>query len=227
MRSSSACWTNSFHWRQSMTNDYSLFDRFTKHGVWWLPSSPETRIRGNLEFDGDKIELELFGVFQGAESLVVERNFEVIFGSCGREDVTLINCGLVQRRNITRESRTSSIRCRFALIGFHAMGGVEQEFTRAHVRYTGLEDWIGDTPITDNFEPDPSNPSRTLKLEHHFHERCDFDIPSINASLGLTSTCCQTGTGYKITLEHRAYVKIIPNLPSGLDWFLNIRKRPS
>lgn len=208
-----------------MNNDYSLFESFTKHGVWWLPSSPETRIRGNLLFDGDKIQLELFGVFQGAESLVVERNFEVIFGSCGREDVTLINCLYSGCDNSVTDSITSTWYCDFCLLGMHTEHGREHKFTRGEVRFSGLEEWIGDEPINDRFLPDPEDQLRTIRIEHRHEDIRQFNVKAIRAKLRFQAICEQQGTGYAVSLQHRAYIEIDPSSRRTLSWFIDVQNQ--
>ncbi len=206
-----------------MKREYSLLESFTKHGVWWLPSRPEDRVRGDLAFDGDRTKLNLFGAFPGTESNFVDREAEIIHGSCGDEDITLLNCRLGGRRDIMRDSITSSWWCQFTLLGLHADGGPNHEFTHAEVRFTGLEHWIGDEPITDEFPPDAKDPLRTFRIEHHHEESRDFDVPVINANIGLTASCNQNGVGYKVSLEHRAYIRISPTEPRELLWFIEIQ----
>ena len=179
-----------------MKREYSLFESFSKHGVWWLPSRPEDRVRGDLVFDGNSTKLKLFGAFEGTESISVERDLEIIFGSCGNEDVTLLNCGLGERLDVMRDSITSTWWCQFALIGLHAVGGLEHGFIQAEVRFTGLEYWIADKPIEDRFPADPNDQLRTFRIEHHHEGTRDFDVPAINASIGLTAACNQKGAGY-------------------------------
>lgn len=203
-----------------MKRDYSLLDGFTKHGVWWLPSRPEDRVRGDLGFDGDHTELKLYGAFEGTESVFVNRDEEIILGSCGDEDVTLLNCGLGERWDVMKDSITSTWWCQFALIGLHAFGGLEHGFTQAEVRFTGLEHWIADKPIKDRFPADPNDRLRTFRIEHHHECPRDFDVPAINASIGLTASCNQQGAGYKISLEHRAYIRISPDQQRNLMWFI-------
>jgi hypothetical protein len=203
-----------------MKRDYSLFESFTKHGVWWLPSRPEDRVRGDLVFDGKKTELKLFGAFEGTESISVEQNLEIIFGSCGKEDVTLLNCGLGERWDVMRDSITSTWWCQFALIGLHAVHGLEHHFIQAEVRFTGLEYWIADKPIKDRFPADPIDQLRTFRIEHHHEGPRYFDVQAINARIGLAASCNQEFAGYKVWLEHRAYIRISPNQQRNLMWFI-------
>ncbi|MDZ4851689.1 MAG: hypothetical protein SGI77_20570 [Pirellulaceae bacterium] len=113
-----------------MKTEYSLLKNFTKHGVWWLPGRPEDRVRGDLVFDGNDAKLKLFGAFEGTESVFVNRDAEMILGSCGNEDITLLNCGLGERWDVMMDSITSTWWCQFALIGLHAAGGLEHGFIR-------------------------------------------------------------------------------------------------
>jgi len=109
-----------------MKTEYSLLENFTKHGVWWLPGRPEDRVRGDLVFDGNCAKLKLFGASEGTESVFVNRDAEMILGSCGNEDITLLNCGLGERWDVMKDSITSTWWCQFALIGLHAAGGLER-----------------------------------------------------------------------------------------------------
>jgi hypothetical protein len=203
-----------------MKCDYSLLVSFTKHGVWWLPSRPEDRVRGDLVFDGDHTRLKLYGAFQGTETVFVYRDEEIILGSCSDEDVTLLNCGLGERWDVMKDSITSTWRCQFALIGLHAFGGLDHAFTQAEVRFTGLEHWIADNPFENRFPSDPNDRLCTFRIEHHHECPRDFDVPAINASIGLAASCEQKGAGYKISLEHRANVRISPDQQRDLMWFI-------
>lgn len=107
-----------------MKCEYSLLEGFSKHGVWWLPSRPEDRVRGDLVFDGSNAKLKLFGAFEGTELIFVDRDADIILGSCGDEDITLLNCGLGERWDVMRDSITSTWWCQFSLIGLHADGGL-------------------------------------------------------------------------------------------------------
>jgi hypothetical protein len=209
-----------FSGQLKMKRDYSLFESFTKHGIWWLSGRPEDRVRGDLVFHEDHTKLKLFGAFEGTESVFVSRNDYVILGSCGEEDITLLNCGLRGSWDVMKDPITSTWWCQFALIGLHAIGGFDHGFTDAEVRFTGLEYWIGDDPIVDQFPPDAEYPLRTLRIEHNHEEPRDFDVTVIDANFGLTASCNQSGADYKVSLEHRAYIRISPTEPRNLLWFI-------
>ncbi len=208
-----------------MKRDYSLLESFTKHGVWWLPSHPEDRVRGDLVFDGKHTRLKLFGVFQGTESIFGNREVETIFGACANEAVTLLDCRLGGRWDIMTGSITSTWSCQFSILGLHTSGNLAPIFTHSEARFTGLEHWIADDPIEDQFPPDPNDSLRTFRIEHHHEVPRDFDVPAIDASIGLTASCNQKGADYRVALEHRAYIRISPSAPRDLSWFIEIQRQ--
>ncbi|XZE55889.1 HEPN domain-containing protein [Planctomycetaceae bacterium SH139] len=206
-----------------MQGDYSLYDRISKHGIWWNPESPDECIRGDIKYDGDRLRLKLYGAFAGTDSIHINRELPRILGRCGNEDVTLLNCHLGSRQNIQSASITTEWRPRFAIIGLHVTSGGGALFDEAQVRFTGLEDWIGDRPFTDSTRHEHSDPLVTFKVEHRHAEPRDFDVQSLDAQIGLTANCTQHGSGYEIDLEHRSYVRITPADPKSLDWFIGVQ----
>jgi hypothetical protein len=206
-------------------DDYSLYGHVFEHGTWWLPNSIDKPVRGDLEYDGERVRLNLFGVFPGTETFHVQAQLPAILGRCGNEDVTLFDCRLGKQDNIHSISMTTEWRPAVAVLGLHAASYEESLFDEAHVRFTGLEEWIGDQPFSEPAREELADPLVTFRVEHRHAEPRRFDVQSLGGRIGLTATCMQHGAGYERKLEHRSYVSVVPCEPQNLDWYIRTQNQ--
>lgn len=120
---------------------------FEYSGLWWLPENPENKIHGKLSYDLKKgTTLSLDGAFTDYPD---NGNFyEIILGDSYGKKITLSNC-LLSNFHISRtfkpdrEYRSSEFRVSVLYVGCHFPRRESIKFSRLHVRFSQLEEWLG------------------------------------------------------------------------------------
>lgn len=116
-----------------------------RRGYWWLPSSPEDRVPGELVIaDDGKCELKLIGGLDLGDPTGVRLGdrVPVIWGEAGGKPISLTNCFTVRRDGFARRDSTyHDIHVHEALVGAHVDNG-EEAFQCAIVTIENLASWL-------------------------------------------------------------------------------------
>ena len=104
-----------------MSNKIDLDQKLEYKGYWYLPSSPEKKIAGNLTYyPNEKIVLELFGGFNTNLSSLfnsVEQE-PIIYGNTSdAKEITLLQCSQNVSINLSADFPIISYSCNFMIIG--------------------------------------------------------------------------------------------------------------
>lgn len=119
-------------------------------GVWWLPENAENKIHGKLEYDSRKeTTLSLDGAFN--RSPVPEEFHRIILGDSYGKKITLENCARtnfqVKHRRNGKQYLTSEFIASVFYVGYHFLKRKDVKFTQLTVRYSQLEEWLGERPF--------------------------------------------------------------------------------
>ncbi len=96
-------------------------ERITDSGLWWLPSDPDTKIRGTLNAGGgESPTLELSGSFAPKTPLPSGglEDYNIVLGLHGGTPITLVAATTI-RSHWTTEVPTQVLSATSALIGAH------------------------------------------------------------------------------------------------------------
>ena len=123
-----------------------LLDSSEYSGLWWLPENAEKKIFGRLRSDSKGIILSLDGAF--SEKPDEDVFFEIILGDSYGKKITLRNC-LQSNLEITHYPDSKEyLRLEFFIstffVGRHFAKKEDIKFTRLFVRYSQLEEWLGE-----------------------------------------------------------------------------------
>lgn len=127
-----------------------MLNSFELSGLWWLPENPENKIHGKLRYNSQKrTTLFLDGTFNKNPE---EGDFyEIALGDSYGKKITLKNCLRsnleIKRYPDSREYMTSEFVVSVFYVGWHFAKKEDIKFTRLFVRYSQLEEWLGERPF--------------------------------------------------------------------------------
>jgi hypothetical protein len=131
-----------------------MLESFEHSGIWWLPEKPEKKIHGKLSYDPrERPILSLDGAFYENLWNPDERDFhEIILGDCYGKKITLRSCFMTHCSIATvGDSSEKYVRSEFGVnafyIGYHFNKKEDIKFTQLYVRYSDLEEWLGERPF--------------------------------------------------------------------------------
>ncbi len=179
-------------------------------GLWWLPKNPENKIHGKLIYNPtERTILSLDGAFN-AKSRYGENFYEIILGvSSDGKKITLKNC-LQTKKNIRHlpqrkeQYATSESAVSVFYVGCHFARKEDIKFTRLSVRYSQLEEWLGERPFDCKESKNEEGLSEHIwKFTMPKAKEIILDKCKITISYGFSM-----GFGVSITPEFEAHVGI-------------------
>lgn len=186
---------------------------FTIKGYWWLPSQPEKRIAGELNYTpGESLILEIQGSFCDEDVLIdldtfVNQQMILGIGNNGKA-ITLIDCIMVQKGSSISydgsQTQTQRLLAQQCFEGFHYLSG-EAEGSRVIVEFTNLDEWTG-------FQPLKATQTTTETIEFRYDRpkaiRCEIEgftlVMGGNYALksSINETCFYTSTYIEIASKN-------------------------
>lgn len=128
-----------------------MTENFKIIGEWFLPSNPDKRVHGTLEFiREEEITLEIYGSLTSDIFLPEFNDQEIILGLTSKsKQITLSGCymtksggaTLVQGRESGKSSVTYSIK--YALVGLYVNEPSELLFDKVSCEIFNLDEWVG------------------------------------------------------------------------------------
>lgn len=128
-----------------MTEDFKII------GEWFLPSNPDKRVHGTLEFIREEgITLEVYGSLTSDIFIPEFNDQEIILGLTSKsKQITLYGCNMTKSGGATlvqgRESGKSSVTysIRYALEGLYVNEPNELLFDKVSCEIFNLDEWVG------------------------------------------------------------------------------------
>lgn len=154
-----------------------MTEKFNIKGEWFLPSSPQNRIHGTLNYNPKTgITLELYGSLNSNSIFSIPKNEEIILGlSSDSKLITVYNSFMTKAGGLTLvqsgETGKPSIvySARYLLIGIHIETSDELKFDSITSEIFNLDEWIG----ISGFKNKPPN----LKKIQNCEVSVDYKLP--------------------------------------------------
>ncbi len=158
-------------------------------GLWWLPGKEDIRIPGTMTFSPrEGVKLVLQGAFRRLEQVGSSIPPTVILGVAGGTFVTLVDClGSKQKLTMPGDLREEFF-ARLAYLGAHLTDPQDALFTKAKVKLTYLEDWVGRSGFDFDYEREGSH-LKGFSLKYRYPEEVSANtrVGSIVISFGFTT----------------------------------------
>lgn len=134
-------------------------ERFPMRGEWWLPDRGDSRIAGTLRFsteEGPSLDLigSLWRLQEGIRYTLEAVREEIILGYAQGQDVTLHGCHGFPLPGAPGSTETSW-RVGVVFTGTHFQCPEDIRFTDMTVRYSGLDEWVGQWGFVHRGETEP------------------------------------------------------------------------
>ena len=113
-------------------------------GFWWLPSNPDEKIFGIMEFpDKNSISLSTIGTFTQKIVLDNSDSYEIILGITKEgKDISLSECTCINTHIPSRGITQKKYRITSAFLGIHYQTTEEMKFHKIVVQYDYLSHWV-------------------------------------------------------------------------------------
>lgn len=215
--------------KDMISDCHSQDESFTIKGYWWLPGNSQ-RVAGDLVYDVAELRLELCGGLTDAiiESPLVatpeQNEFPVIHGeSLKKVPITILHSfhskwtpditTLAVQPGTRKALLSSSLLCQKALVGIH-LASPDDGFTSCRIEVPCLETWLGDSPF--EFKMDGSG--EHVQLDYVRPQNTEYVISDYGYSIHFIRTVKPPSfPGFSPSIEHRAYVDIVPSTPMPLE----------
>ena len=200
-----------------MKDQVSLDQKLEYKGYWYLPSSPEKKIAGNLAYyPNEKIVLELFGGFNTSLSALFNSNSQqepIIYGKTSdAKEITLLQCFQNVKINLSADFPIISYTCNFMIVGKLIADFDEKCQYTARVRIPELTYWCHPQTIDINF-PNAEDPSDNMTISVNTHQTLnDIEVKVDDKTSILLKKNCNCSTKnmlLNVQLEQYAYLEII------------------
>jgi hypothetical protein len=210
--------------------NHSIADSFTVDGSWWLPSDPDKKIPGKLEFrPGEALGLDLFGSFEKtfAPFDITDRfNPSVVNGvSIDGVDFTLLSCSNGGSNwNLSLGYGKTRYHVRSAISGARFGSLDELKIKECSFGLSLLEEWIGKHPFGKSFLRFQDG-KVTLQVDFESETFFSFELPQIAATISATE---YVGTGKdfstlrKLSYDRKGSMIVKPDEPKDLLWFREV-----
>jgi hypothetical protein len=184
-------------------------DVFECSGLWWLPEKPENKIHGKLSYDiRNGATLTLDGALD--ENPGAGSYYEIILGDSFGERITLSNCVLRNwSTTLLADSRRymkSEFVASVLYVGCHFAERGDIRFSRVTVRFSQLEDWLGERLFqSERRETQDGVTEHILRLTLPNIKEIAFDRLKISIGYGYSET---SGDWLKPKLEANVGISI-------------------
>ncbi|MEH2457562.1 HEPN domain-containing protein [Nostoc sp.] len=157
-------------------------ESFEKHGIWFLPESPNTQIYGKLLFSSVQMptlklagELKEFDIKQKLEEDITYSVINgYLIGEKGEDKITL--CNGSQKKEFRTGIQTSEIYIEYILKGYHFSSLDEINFNTLEVQYSYLEKWVNLPNVTINCikNQEQSDTFKEINLQQRLNEKIEI-----------------------------------------------------
>ncbi|PGB38773.1 HEPN domain-containing protein [Bacillus toyonensis] len=202
----------------------TLIDTFEVDGVWFKPSAPDKSVHGKLLFSHTHSNLKLFGSLtrtqQDPLGTQQSDDLNIIFGqTMGGELITLFDVFRTQNTFRSGGFPSQTFRFNYFVVGGHFASPDELVFNEASFNSTYLEDFIGASPITEEFDQ-KNNIVQKVTVSFAHPKIQEWKIPNLDATLKTHSNMQMDTSVTNVDIKYKALMKLIPDTPQNYNWYL-------
>ncbi|MBL7223293.1 MAG: hypothetical protein ISS72_05550 [Candidatus Brocadiae bacterium] len=193
---------------------YSMLSEIDAEGRFWLPSQPESEVRGRLNFTpGQRIVLELSEQLEGCRQ--TGRKLPIVLGMLiGGTPLTLLDSFITGAHCGAGGSGSCEVTVNHALIGEASELAGQQAFGSCRFGLTCLENWAGLSPIKTTTS---GKKRRTYHAVFRFPEAPEIAIDELGLEVRLESEFWQQDVSLDhVQWDHRCFVKLSSARPRTL-----------
>lgn len=194
-----------------------MLKKIEDHGLWWLPDSPEQKVRGILTYvPGQEINLEIFGQF--GQYRCWKTTPEIILGETNRGKFALYNNGIIRVENSTAENLvTSYYYSNTIFFGKHFTRLEDLKIKSCEVGFKNFDSWLHLDTFVENRS---SEDEYVLEYKKPKIEPITVDSKDFTLSIFYMKLySLHYGVGREI--KHRPFVSFEPNSFKDYDWFMD------
>ena len=207
-----------------MITDHAVTEALSLFGDWFLPTSPERRLAGQLSYDPPRIELLVNGTFRPdvPDVVLVGSDYPIVHGFTHEgEAITLIHSRCIERRsgNASVQVDSERVLAQYLLIGAYA--NENSTYPAFAFRVPGLQVWLSREIIHQSVEVEnePSAVTHVYRVLDRKEKR--VYVPSIRSTLswfvGYTSV---VNPFLSIAVNTAGRFVLRPDSARHLDWYL-------
>jgi ApeA N-terminal domain 1 len=207
-----------------MTTDHAVTEALSLFGDWFLPTSPERRLAGQLSYDPPRIELLVNGTFRPdvPDVVLVGSDYPIVHGFTHEgEAITLIHSRCIERRsgNASVQVDSERVLAQYLLIGTYA--NENSTYPAFAFRVPGLQVWLSRKIIQQSVEVENEPSAVTHVYRVLDRKEKSVYVPSIRSTLswfvGYTSI---VNPFLSIAVNTAGRFVVRPDSARHLDWYL-------
>jgi hypothetical protein len=181
-----------------------MMERFDYEGLWWLPNNPTVKLAGICSFTlSEGGDLELIGDFNTLVDFQALEEPLLILGSTDKEEVTLYNCFLKEKKKRCGCIETSLYYVSLIFSGIHFYSDLEVKFKKISTHYSLMNARVN----TKTFSFKHSEDEEQL-IYKGWNQLAQASIDS-NYNLYIEISCGQSVSLFeKITIGRKAFLTI-------------------
>lgn len=209
-------------------SDRPINQPFISSGEWFLPDNPDSKIAGSLNYDLERIELNLLESFKPLTGTIrfneTNQSYPVIHGiSQDGEAMTLFKA---QRARWSIKFGTGGLRkpemlvSPLLIIGAHLPS--DFLYPEMHFRVPGLQTWLSHKIIEQILEENEETGAKSSSYKVQSIGKESFFVPSIDATLEWAyswGSHCDHFTSINVTVS--AWITFKPKIPQTIEWYFN------
>ncbi len=187
-------------------------NKFVYKGVWWLPETPQKRVRGMLIVSNEEVILELTdsledkNICEHIQEIISPRlkTLNIILGiSVDGKKITLYKCTeRLSNANFREELIFPLFHPHLTFIGTHFQKKEDIKFKKLYIHYSYLDKWVNVSGF--KIEPDMLKKEIVIKYKHP------------------EPICASIGEDYKISIDFESTAPIIP---SSIQKEVNVKQK--
>ena len=207
-----------------MITDHAVTEALSLFGDWFLPTSPERRLAGQLSYDPPRIELLVNGTFRPdvPDVVLVGSDYPIVHGFTHEgEAITLIHSRCIERRsgNASVQVDSERVLAQYLLIGTYA--NENSTYPAFAFRVPGLQVWLSRKIIQQSVEVENEPSAVTHVYRVLDRQEKSVYLPSIRSTLSwFVGYSSAVNPFLSIAVNTAGRFVLRPDSARHLDWYL-------
>lgn len=204
-----------------MPKTTTLSDKFSRRGVWWLPSNPVRKISGLVSFDPTgELDIELDGTLREEIPKGTYQHFNapIIYGeTLDGKACTLVDAHESSFQTHSPGGATSKLFFNQLVIGPQHIDPANTTYESAIIDISDFCGWMHRDPFAhDNAASTDGKQTITYSMPSII----EINVPDLSATISIESALNTVMEYQQRTLTHRDSIRIKPTQQQRLDWYI-------